>query len=370
MTNTQSADTSAPDSVRQARLTQLRQMLVTRFSVDELKTLCFDLGLEYDALPGEGKEGKARELVAWFDRRNRLPELEDKSKQLRPDIAWEPEPPKQKPAMVSPAMSPYLAPASHETINRLDVVRLFHEMMQPDSRCRVLRLIGDAKSGKSHLVTKVFPAIAQDKGVPCAVMTLRNTSQDAADILHAICGYLGGIETFTNYQAAYEQMQNRQRVQVSGVQAWFSRVSMKVEPGADDPKKLGRDLVPPFVAGLRQKKGALIWLLFDAVNDATGMMQEWLTDTLVGQAAALAHVRIVVAGRSVPEPCGSYATWCHSYKLQPVQEEADYITYCRHIGARLEEHEIRLLAYTLDYQPGYFAEVVQTKFMRREAAYV
>jgi hypothetical protein len=369
MTNTQSADTPAPDSVPQVRLTLLRQMLVTRFSVDELKTLCVDLGLEYDALPGDGKEGKARELVAWFDRRHRLPELEDKSKQLRPDIAWEPEPPEQKPAAVSPSLSPYVAPASHETINRLDVVSLFHAMMQPDSRCRVLRLIGDAKSGKSHLVTKVFPAIAQDNGVPCAVMTLRNTSQDAADILHAICSYLGGIETFTSYQAAYEQMQNRARAQVSGVQAWFSRVSMKVEPGADDPKKLGRDLVPHFVAGLRQKKDALIWLLFDAVNDATGMMQEWLTDTLVGQAAALAHVRIVVAGRSVPEPCGSYTALCRSYELLPVEEEEAYIHYCSKIGAVLPEQSIRDFARACKYRPGLFADLVVPTFARGEATH-
>ena len=32
------------------------------YSLDELRTLCFELGADYDNLPGEGKKGKARPL--------------------------------------------------------------------------------------------------------------------------------------------------------------------------------------------------------------------------------------------------------------------------------------------------------------------
>ena len=45
---------------RSAELTKMRQLLIAHFSADELRTLCFDLRVDYDALPGEGKEGKAR----------------------------------------------------------------------------------------------------------------------------------------------------------------------------------------------------------------------------------------------------------------------------------------------------------------------
>lgn len=54
---------------------KLRKILIDRFNEDELKTLCLDLAIDYDVLPGEGKAGKARELVAYLDRRNRLLEL-------------------------------------------------------------------------------------------------------------------------------------------------------------------------------------------------------------------------------------------------------------------------------------------------------
>ena len=54
---------------------KLRKTLTTHFSEGELQTLCFDLGVDYDDLPGEGKADKARELVAYLDRRNQLAKL-------------------------------------------------------------------------------------------------------------------------------------------------------------------------------------------------------------------------------------------------------------------------------------------------------
>ncbi|MCP4591244.1 MAG: DUF4365 domain-containing protein, partial [bacterium] len=73
----------------QAKLTDLRKTLAKRFSEGELRMLCFDLGVSYDDLPAQGNADKARELVSYLDRRNRIPALERIGKQLRPDIAWE-----------------------------------------------------------------------------------------------------------------------------------------------------------------------------------------------------------------------------------------------------------------------------------------
>jgi len=56
-------------------LVELRQALVKHFDLEELRTLCFDLSVDYDSLPGEGKEGKARELVAHVQRRGELESL-------------------------------------------------------------------------------------------------------------------------------------------------------------------------------------------------------------------------------------------------------------------------------------------------------
>jgi DNA-binding NtrC family response regulator len=53
----------------------LRQLITKRLDLEELRTLCFDLEVDFDSLRGEGKAGKSRELVALFWRRGVLDQL-------------------------------------------------------------------------------------------------------------------------------------------------------------------------------------------------------------------------------------------------------------------------------------------------------
>ncbi len=81
-----SLEAARNERTEQDHLTRLRQILLDRFNEEELRTLCFDMALDYDMLPGRGKEGKARELLAYLERRNRLPELVELMLRARPDI--------------------------------------------------------------------------------------------------------------------------------------------------------------------------------------------------------------------------------------------------------------------------------------------
>lgn len=76
------------DSVR------LRQVLTEYFSEEELKTLCFDLGIDYDDLSGEGKTAKARELVSRLERRGEVGNLVAACYHRRPNAYWANEVPK------------------------------------------------------------------------------------------------------------------------------------------------------------------------------------------------------------------------------------------------------------------------------------
>lgn len=70
---------------------KVRRILTEYFSEDELKTLCFDLGIDYENLPGEGKEAKSRELIAYCERCGRLLELMEVGEQLRSNVSWKDE---------------------------------------------------------------------------------------------------------------------------------------------------------------------------------------------------------------------------------------------------------------------------------------
>jgi GTPase SAR1 family protein len=73
-----------PDSLR----TRLRQGLAGCFNEEELRTLCFDLELDYESLPAQGKDGKAREIVAYFERIGSTARLIEHCRLLRPQGRW------------------------------------------------------------------------------------------------------------------------------------------------------------------------------------------------------------------------------------------------------------------------------------------
>lgn len=72
----------------QPELTRLRQVMTDYFGLDELRTLCFDLRVDFENLAGEAKEGKARELIALMARNGRLHELVAAGRRHKPQAPW------------------------------------------------------------------------------------------------------------------------------------------------------------------------------------------------------------------------------------------------------------------------------------------
>jgi hypothetical protein len=72
----------------QANIVALHRLIIAHFNTSELHTLCFDLGIEYEDLAGQGKSDKAREFVTYMVRYGRLDELVNKVRHLRPAVEW------------------------------------------------------------------------------------------------------------------------------------------------------------------------------------------------------------------------------------------------------------------------------------------
>ena len=72
----------------QSYLKKLHQFLLRHFDEEELKTLCLNLGVDYDGLPSTGKTGKARELVLYLERHGRITELKNEVIRQRPRVSW------------------------------------------------------------------------------------------------------------------------------------------------------------------------------------------------------------------------------------------------------------------------------------------
>ncbi len=58
-------------SSNRKEIEQLRKQIFDLFNKEELKTLCFDLGVNYDGLEGSGTKVKGHELINLFHRNDR-----------------------------------------------------------------------------------------------------------------------------------------------------------------------------------------------------------------------------------------------------------------------------------------------------------
>lgn len=69
-------------------LVQLRDNLNQSFNRDELRALCFDLGIDYDSLPNRYKNDTVQELILLLGRQQRIDELVNRCRVLRPHLSW------------------------------------------------------------------------------------------------------------------------------------------------------------------------------------------------------------------------------------------------------------------------------------------
>jgi hypothetical protein len=81
--------TDAQTGSNSTGLATLRRNLEAAFNLDELKSLCFDLTLNYENLPGENTlNSKTRELVNLCQRMSRLSDLLNLCTEQRPQVEW------------------------------------------------------------------------------------------------------------------------------------------------------------------------------------------------------------------------------------------------------------------------------------------
>jgi hypothetical protein len=142
-------------------------LLSVYFSESELRTLTFDLGLDYEMLPGPTKGDKARELVAQLWRSGRLVELVELGRGMRPNVAWperlpeaarpvatarEPEPrDRREPAVANPFTygNPISDPARFFGRSR-EIEQVFNRLRNAEAESS--SIVGGRRIGKSSLL--------------------------------------------------------------------------------------------------------------------------------------------------------------------------------------------------------------------------
>ena len=69
-------------------LEEIHQLLLKHFNESELNTLCLGLGIEYEDLAGQERPAKARQLIKYLQRQQRLGDLKTAVLRQRPMAVW------------------------------------------------------------------------------------------------------------------------------------------------------------------------------------------------------------------------------------------------------------------------------------------
>ena len=74
--------------VHKNQLVQLKEKINKHFDAGELRELVFDLGLDFDNIPGNIKKARIIALVDHLNNADRIPELISSCQKHRPNVTW------------------------------------------------------------------------------------------------------------------------------------------------------------------------------------------------------------------------------------------------------------------------------------------
>jgi hypothetical protein len=307
-TNVQASDALLGEGARQQQyLTRLRQVLDGRFGVGELRTFCFDLGIDYDDLPGESKADKARELVSYVERHDRLSDLVALGKTRRPDISWD--------DLSAAVITARIAEITF--VDREGELSLLRPDRLRASRSPYTLISAPAGYGKSSLLHYLVNTIESDESLQerwcvrymdLGLMAAQDPEGQVAHIAHAI----GGSPS----------------LRASDLPAVPSQQVGEVV------RAVVQDLSTPLPEGRRA-----VLLIFDAVERLGEGSRKWLYALLNDlrrrshlDAQEIIVVRVIIAGRSIERFWEGYE---QAYPKQAVPQRI-------HL-ARFDAHPVREL---------------------------
>ena len=149
------------------RLRTVRDQMVERFSLSELRDLCFELGLNWDQLAGDTLDGKAIALLERLNRQARLPALLARLHVLHPDVAWELDDLDESAAPPYKGLAYYDRADARLFFGRERLIARLLASLRGLRQQSFLAVVGKSGSGKSSLVRAgLIPALRGERPPP------------------------------------------------------------------------------------------------------------------------------------------------------------------------------------------------------------
>lgn len=154
-------------------LSSLHKTIDSYFGLDEVNTLCFYLGVDFDNLRGETKQARIRELIVTLARDGRLQSLVDRLRQERANVRWQDVP------------ADFVLPTSiaQEDIRQVIQYTVYGDMVQGDKIGGDKISVGSISNSEGLAIGSGASAIVQQSGSQRGAAT---QSDEAAGVQQAI----------------------------------------------------------------------------------------------------------------------------------------------------------------------------------------
>jgi hypothetical protein len=202
---------------------KLLPILIDHFNVEELRTLCFNLDIDYEDLPPGGKSAKARALIEHSQRHRRFVVLAVAIRKARPEIAWD-ELTQDKGAQPETAVAAPPSPVGTETlIISQSVTALIKLMRAPEVREAAATFRADFEAASiqialmndyklihdlfQELETRYFLIYNDQKRLPADEMAWENIELNEPEVRGKIDDLIQAVQlaSFANEEARWTQ---------------------------------------------------------------------------------------------------------------------------------------------------------------------
>jgi hypothetical protein len=179
------------------------------------------------------------------------------------------------------------------------------DLTRSNCELRAAFIEGGENFGKSHLLASLTPAIVPPERFCIINLDKRRDVPTPMVVLTEIVGTIGW-SYFPKFDAAQREIQNAQRntATVSNVtiHGSYNNVQAIAQESEEDRLIIAMRATDAFASDLGLLPNNLhpLVLAFDGYDAATSLIDRWFDRSLVPRLCEVAHLRLIVSGRTVP----------------------------------------------------------------------
>jgi hypothetical protein len=242
--------------------------------------------------------------------------------------------------------------------NRVLEVDIFRQLLNSDVQKRILLVKAPESYGKSHLIDCFRQICWQHSRVKIVTLDLLNSTSGIAYFISRMQRKLSD-ERFPRYEKELNRLSTMQKnVEMLNIDIVGNENTLKILLDTDEILKQQRlrQLEMAFFEDLEQIKSILV-ILIDSFEKAPDDLKKWIRGTLLPEAAeSLRCLRVVIAGREIPEVSSEWRSYHHCCELTLIRDVDAWYKYAQNQGWQVTEQMVCGLVLGVKGHPGIIAE--------------